>query len=178
LVIFIELKKFIEEKMRGHLRTLILKMLDEKSMSGSEIIQEIEIMLDWKPSCGSIYPLLNSIETEGLTTSKQENGKKIYSLTIKAKKVIKEKDEEKQELIDAMEKSYKLLESVYGFDTTLERDMLEDIKKGQVPFQEIYDESKLIKDELARLQKQKKITKNLKKIKKILIKTAEDLKKI
>jgi predicted HAD superfamily hydrolase len=28
-----------------------------------------------------------------------------------------------------MEKSYKLLESIYGFDTSMEREMLEEIKK-------------------------------------------------
>ena len=164
--------------MRGHLKTLILKMINEKPLSGSEIMQEIEVMMNWKPSCGSIYPLLNTLEKEGLTTSKQENGKKIYSLTNKGTKEIIEKDTEKQELIDAMEKSYKLLESVYGFDTTLERDMLEDIKKGEMPFQEIYKESMELKEEIARLQKQKKLKKNIDKVRAILKKATQELKKI
>lgn len=164
--------------MRGHLKTLILKLLEEKPMSGSELITEIEHLMEWKPSCGTIYPLLNNMEQEKLTTSQLESGKKIYSLTPKAKKEIKTKQDEKQELIQAMEKSYHLLESVYGFDTTMERSMLEDIKKGEMPFQEIYKESQQIKDELARLQKTKKLTKNINTIKKILQKTRNELKKI
>lgn len=164
--------------MKGHLKTLILKLLNETPMSGSEIIADIEKIMDWKPSCGSIYPLLNSLEKEGLAVSVLKDNKKIYSLTTKAKKELKEKVKEKKALINAMEKSYKLLESLYGFDTALEREMLEEIKNGGMPFQEIYEESKEIKDELARLQKTKKLTKNVSKIKHILRKTALELKKI
>ena len=164
--------------MRGHLKTLILKMLDKKPMSGSQIISEMEEIMNWKPSCGSIYPLLNTIEQEGLTIARQERGKKIYTLTNDGKKIIQKKDEETEELFLAMEKSYILLESVYGFDTTLEREMLRDMKKGIVPFQNIYEESKLIKDELSRLQKRNKLEKNLAQVKKILRKCANDLKKI
>ncbi|MFP4568151.1 MAG: PadR family transcriptional regulator [Candidatus Woesearchaeota archaeon] len=164
--------------MRGHLKTIILKMLDKKSMSGSEIINEIEILMNWKPSCGSIYPLLATIEEEGLTNSVQNKGKKIYTLTTDGKKTIQKKDEETEELFIAMEKSYKLLESVYGFDTTLEREMLEDMKSGVVPFQNIYEESKQIKDELSKLQRKNKLEKNITQVKKILQKCATDLKKI
>lgn len=164
--------------MRGHLKSLILKMLADKPMSGSEIINDIDELMKWKPSCGSIYPLLNNLEKEKLTVSKLINGKKIYSLTAKAKIFLKEKDEEKQELIDAMEKSYRLLESIYGFDTALEREMLLEIKDGKMPFHEIYEESIMVKDELTKLQKAKKLSKNIDKIKSILRKTAADLKKL
>ncbi len=164
--------------MRGHLKTIILNLLNNKPMSGSEIINEIKTTMNWKPSCGSIYPLLNYIEEEKFTTVKHEKGKKTYSLTAKGKKIIKEKQDEKEELIQAMEKSYYLLESVYGFDTTMERGMLEDMKRGEIPFQEIYEESKLIKDELARLQNTKKLTKNKNEVKKILKQAGEKLKKI
>ncbi|MCC7574059.1 PadR family transcriptional regulator [Candidatus Woesearchaeota archaeon] len=164
--------------MRSHLKSLILKMLNDKAMSGSEIITEINNLMNWKPSCGSIYPLLNSLETDGLTISNLNQGKKIYSLTAKAKKLVKEKYDEKEELIVAMEKSYKLLESIYGFDTSMEREMLKDIKKGSMPFHEIYDESMFLKEELARIQKKNLLSKNIVEIKNILRKAGNDLKKI
>ena len=45
---------------RGLLRFLVLKMLSEKPMSGTEIIEEIQTQTgSWKPSPGSIYPLLS-----------------------------------------------------------------------------------------------------------------------
>lgn len=164
--------------MRGHLKKLILKLLEKESLSGSEIINKINTIFNWTPSCGSIYPMLNSIEKEGLSTSTLKDGKKIYSLTIQGKKAIKEMNKERKELINAMEKSYKLLESVYGFDTNLERDMLEDIKKGDMPFQEIFEESMELKKELIRIKKQKKLSKNASKIKSIINKATADLKNI
>lgn len=164
--------------MRGQLKPVILKLLDDKSMSGSEIIKELETKMNWKPSCGSIYPLLKTLEKEELTTSKQESGKKTYKITKKAKKYIKEKEQEKEELIQTMEKSYHLLESVYGIKTNTEREMLDELKQGQVPFHEIYEETITIKEELIRIKKAKQLTKNLTKIKKILKQTGTELKKI
>ena len=45
---------------RGLLRFLVLNMLAKKPMSGSEIVEVIENETAgrWKPSSGSIYPLL------------------------------------------------------------------------------------------------------------------------
>jgi DNA-binding PadR family transcriptional regulator len=164
--------------MRGHLKPLILKMIQNKPMSGSEIIIEINDLMNWKPSCGSIYPLLNSLESEGLTTSQLLKGKKIYSPTKKSEKIIQQNETEKEELIAAMEKSYKLFESIYGMDMSVEREMLNEIKKGSMPFHEIFEESMLIKDELLRLQKSNKLKKNLDAVKKIFRKAGNDLKKI
>ena len=45
---------------RGLLKFLVLKMINEKPMSGVEIVEEIEKQTgSWKPSSGSIYPLLS-----------------------------------------------------------------------------------------------------------------------
>ena len=153
-------------------------MLEESPKSGSEIIKKLNEDFNWAPSCGSIYPLLNSLEKEGLTVSRKDDGKKIYSLTKEAHSVIKKSELEKDELFSALEKSYKLLESVYGIDTSLEQDMLKDMKRGKVPFQELYLETKAIKEELERLQRANKLKKNLVEVKKILKDAGEKLKKI
>ncbi len=67
---------------RGWLRPAIIKFLEEEPMSGMEIINKFyEISQGWwKPSPGSVYPTLSSMETEGLI-KKGEDGK--YSLTKK-----------------------------------------------------------------------------------------------
>src|SRR6056297_3491444 len=104
--------------MKKHLKSLILKLLQQKPMSGSQIIEELNEMMNWKPSCGTIYPMLNKIEQDNLATSQLIDGKKIYSLTKNAKSYIKQEDKEKEELIQTMEKSYKLLESLYEIDTS------------------------------------------------------------
>jgi DNA-binding PadR family transcriptional regulator len=50
---------------RGLLRYLSLKLLMEKPVSGSEIVDKIEEYTDWRPSPGSIYPLLSHMQEIG-----------------------------------------------------------------------------------------------------------------
>ena len=51
---------------RGLLRHLSFQFLKEESMSGSEIVDKIEEYTDWRPSPGSIYPLLSHMQEVGL----------------------------------------------------------------------------------------------------------------
>ena len=70
---------------RGLLRFLVLKLLAEKPMSGVEIVEEItqESGERWKPSPGSIYPLLAQLQNKGYTEEVpvKEGGLKRYALT-------------------------------------------------------------------------------------------------
>ncbi len=51
---------------RGLLRHLSFQFLSEGPMSGSEITDRIEEYTDWRPSPGSIYPLLSHMQEVGL----------------------------------------------------------------------------------------------------------------
>ncbi len=51
---------------RGLLRHLSFQFLKEEPMSGSEIVDKIEEYTDWRPSPGSIYPLLSHMQEVGL----------------------------------------------------------------------------------------------------------------
>ena len=51
---------------RGLLRHLSFQFLKEDPMSGSEIVDKIEEYTDWRPSPGSIYPLLSHMQEVGL----------------------------------------------------------------------------------------------------------------
>jgi len=51
---------------RGLLRHLSFQFLKEEPMSGSEIVDKIEEYTDWRPSPGSIYPLLAHMQDRGL----------------------------------------------------------------------------------------------------------------
>lgn len=68
---------------RGDLRTAVLSLLAERPMHGYQIIREIEERSNgtWKPSAGSIYPTLQLLADEGLVSSEEANGRKVYSLT-------------------------------------------------------------------------------------------------
>ncbi len=50
---------------RGLLRHLSFQFLIKGPMSGSEIVDKIEEFTDWRPSPGSIYPLLSHMQKMG-----------------------------------------------------------------------------------------------------------------
>jgi len=48
------------------LRHITLNILKQEPMSGSELTEQISEYADWRPSPGSMYPLLASLQEEGL----------------------------------------------------------------------------------------------------------------
>jgi len=78
---------------KGFLRYRVLEALSEKDMSGSELIEEIQKRTGghWKPSPGSIYPLLAWLQDNGyITELPHENGLKRYQLTASGKEFLEE----------------------------------------------------------------------------------------
>ncbi|MEM3459182.1 MAG: PadR family transcriptional regulator [Candidatus Bathyarchaeia archaeon] len=79
---------------KGFIRYQVLELLSEKPMSGSEIMDEIEKRTDgrWRPSPGSIYPLLSWLQDNAYVKELpvEENGMKRYALTDKGKKLLEE----------------------------------------------------------------------------------------
>ncbi len=68
---------------RGEIRPLILGALAQKPMHGYEVIQALEEQSGgrWRPSAGSVYPTLQQLADEGLVTSQEVDGRRIYTLT-------------------------------------------------------------------------------------------------
>jgi len=87
---------------KGFLRYKVLKLLNEKPMSGSELMSEIEKETNgcWKPSPGSIYPLLSWLQDKGYIkeTAEQEAGTKRYMLTEQGKAFLEEHVKTREEL--------------------------------------------------------------------------------
>jgi DNA-binding PadR family transcriptional regulator len=69
---------------RGFLRPWVLSTIGHGPKNGAEIIDEVEKMSwgGWRPSPGSVYPLLDELMQEGLI-QKREDGR--YELTQKGK---------------------------------------------------------------------------------------------
>ena len=72
---------------RGEIRPLILAVLATKPMHGYEVITELEAQSGgrWRPSAGSIYPTLQQLADEGLVTSEEIDGRRVYALTDEGK---------------------------------------------------------------------------------------------
>jgi DNA-binding PadR family transcriptional regulator len=74
---------------RGLLRHIIPRLLQKNELTGTEIMQRLNDLTDgaWNPSPGTIYPLLSSLEEEGIIEAVAIEGRsKTYSLTENAKK--------------------------------------------------------------------------------------------
>jgi DNA-binding PadR family transcriptional regulator len=68
---------------RGDVRAAVLALLAERPMHGYEMIKEIEERTQgaWTPSAGSIYPMLQLLEEEGLIQGEESDGKRRFTLT-------------------------------------------------------------------------------------------------
>ncbi len=68
---------------RGDVRIGLLTLLQDKPMHGYDLIRELEERSGgmWRPSPGSIYPTLQMLEDEGLVTSEDRDGKRVFSIT-------------------------------------------------------------------------------------------------
>ncbi|MFW9801632.1 MAG: PadR family transcriptional regulator [Candidatus Thorarchaeota archaeon] len=86
---------------KGFLRYQVLRLLNEKPMSGAELMSEIEEKTNkhWRPSPGSIYPLLSWLLDSGYTreTSDSEAGVRRYLLTDEGKKLLEEHEQKREQ---------------------------------------------------------------------------------
>ncbi|MEM3714339.1 MAG: PadR family transcriptional regulator [Thermoprotei archaeon] len=116
----------------GGLKFLVLWILSKDPKNGVEIINEIERMTWgwWRPSPGSIYPLLSTLLKDGLIT-KLENGK--YKLTEKGLEEITEilplrKPRDVEEILTEMESYVSYLEDIGKSNLTPYKLRIEDLK--------------------------------------------------
>lgn len=107
---------------RGLLRFIVLKFLSEKPISGVEIVERInqETRRKWKPSPGSIYPLLLWLHRNGFVSesSKNESAIKQYTLTSEGRAFLKEQLVLGQSFLEKMRCLVPMLIEGFQFDTS------------------------------------------------------------
>lgn len=74
---------------RGILKYVVLKLLAEQSRHGYDLIQ-IFRRRGWGGGPGSIYPLLASLEADGLIAGRDEGDRRTYELTEKGRRHLEE----------------------------------------------------------------------------------------
>jgi len=128
--------------MTGYLRLIVMKTLSNKKLSGYDLIKQIEKDTGtWKPSFGSIYPLLEKLLKEKLVKVEVQGRKKLYFLTKEGKKHLKIIDKSKNTLVDRMIATWNAFGKItdrreMGFML----EILNSVKKGQLPFKELNPE--------------------------------------
>ena len=80
---------------KGVFKYIILQHLKERPGHGYEIIRALEDRLHglYVPSAGTIYPRLQMLESSGLVTSVERDGKKVYSVTAEGLRFLSENEE-------------------------------------------------------------------------------------
>jgi DNA-binding PadR family transcriptional regulator len=68
---------------KGNVRGFLLAALLDGPAHGYELMRRLEEQAGgrWRPSPGSVYPLLQLLEDAGLIAGRDESGRKIYQLT-------------------------------------------------------------------------------------------------
>jgi formylmethanofuran dehydrogenase subunit E len=74
--------------LNGLLKLSMLKIISENKTTGYEIIKKIHELTGEKPSTGSIYPLLKSMERNGWITGTTANRKTTYEITQSGREVV------------------------------------------------------------------------------------------
>jgi DNA-binding PadR family transcriptional regulator len=87
-------KENLKYLLRGNLKLLVLNILSRRSVHGYGLFKELQKIYNWKPSCGTLYPVLSEFEDKGFIKSSEtvEQGrfKKIYSITDKGREKLNE----------------------------------------------------------------------------------------
>ena len=74
---------------KGLLNLWMLKILSEGEVTGYDIIKKVGELTGKKPSTGSVYPLLRSMENKGWITGKKVGSKIVYEITDSGREVVK-----------------------------------------------------------------------------------------
>ena len=89
----------------GDLRTVVLLLIEEQARHGYELIKLIEEKSSgqYAPSPGVIYPTLTYLEETGFVKTKEENGKKQYSITAEGKEFLDANRELAESILERLE---------------------------------------------------------------------------
>ena len=105
-------------------------LLRKKPMTGMDIIREVEklSMGIWRPSPGTIYPLLRALEKDGLVISEKIDGRKVYKLSTRGMEIAKEFSifmpaRDIDDVVTILEAYINYLEDYVGEGGTLSKDL-------------------------------------------------------
>ena len=78
---------------RGDVRAAVLLLLEEQPRNGYQLIQELEQRSSgvWRPSPGSIYPVLSQLEDEGLVAIEAHESGRTFSMTEAGRRYLEER---------------------------------------------------------------------------------------
>lgn len=128
---------------RGFLKYYILKLLSEEPLTGYGLMKRIEEETGfWKPSTGSMYPLLQALEDQELithegggSTAGSKEDRKVYSLTKQGRTALAAACQAKAEILESLQRSFDVCGRIFGAQEAeeLSKQMQSWFKEGAPP---------------------------------------------
>jgi len=100
--------------MKTLLKIFIIKQLMHEEMSGYDIMKRCKNVLGYKPSPGTVYPLLKSMEKKGIVEGRKEGRKILYRLSPKGRKFMKEIMGAREEFHRKLHSQMAAMEEIFG----------------------------------------------------------------
>jgi len=169
--------------MNHKLRALVLQHLSKGSRAGYGLIKDIHEHTGWKPSYGSVYPLLDQLRKEGLINRIPSEGgtkKKTYTITAKGKEELKSLRHHAKEAMAEVNKLHRTVMHICGVkkvDLQIE-EMLARLINPNPEIKLIMKKSYEMKFELARILKSDAYKRHSKRIVELMDGMTAALKKI
>ena len=164
---------------QSHLKVIVLRSLEKKSMSGYDLVKDIAAATHWKPSFGSIYPLLKDLHSKSLVSVRTSGRRKIYSISPKGRQALKDIFKTKDRIYNMTMESLKGLEAVC---TPKELDFVRrlhlNLRTNLMPFKEATNEMTQFTEVMMNLADENKIAMHEKEIRQALSQTITKLKRI
>ncbi|MEK6984521.1 MAG: PadR family transcriptional regulator [Nanoarchaeota archaeon] len=128
--------------MVGYLRLIVMKILANRKLSGYGLIMQIEKDTGtWKPSFGSIYPLLEKLLKERLVGVETHGREKLYFLTKDGIQYLGLIDKSKNKMVDKLIAAWKAFGKITDRrEMSFMLEIFNSLKKGQLPFKELNPE--------------------------------------
>ncbi len=159
-------------EVKGYLRLLILKLLDQSNgITGTEIVEKIDFTTGSKPSYGSVYPILEEFREKKFVDVEKEGRKKKYRLTKKGKEAVTKIVDNKNEFLDTLKKVLQVYYTLFGLkENELINQEIEERKKDfdKVEFPELFDVFTLILNKDLEKEKVLQVRKKLREIIEVL----------
>ena len=162
----------------GPLKITVMKLLSEETLSGYALMKALSEKTGWKPSPGSIYPLLAELNKKKFITSKQHGREKCYYLTLQGNKMLQELSAKKNAFHKDMESHLRIM-AMLGEEKEAEdmKMILRIMSEKQGHLSWIHEEAVLLRRCVFQLAEKNLTTSEQKKVKIILKKTAQELRK-
>jgi DNA-binding PadR family transcriptional regulator len=121
-----------KEIRRAFLKYIVLKIIMDKPTHGYDIIKTVKLRTNgrWTPSAGSIYPILESLESNGCIQNEEIERRKVYSITPRGVEALNRMTQKKIELLNEMSRIINSVTDGAGnINTNIEGDNNLDVEK-------------------------------------------------